>query len=276
VIVCGHLFMAPLALLLARLTGAKLVIQTHGIEIWRTPTRLQRAALERAELVLSVSRFTRAQVLTRTCARPERVVVIPNTVGEVFVPGDGSEVRRRLGLAGRKMLLSLSRLDARERYKGQDRIIPLIRPLVENGHDAVFVVVGEGDDRPRLESLAHEHEVADRVIFLGAVRDEDRTALYRAADLYVMPSTGEGFGISFLEAMACGAPAVGLNAGGAPDALCGGELGAACAENQLLPTIESALRKPLIKGRSLAQRVTARFGPDAFRTRVEQVVEAFL
>ena len=83
---CGHLFMAPLAALIARLKGAKLIVQTHGIEAWPRPSRAKRAALEAADLVLCVSRHTRAAVLSWAAIAPERVLVVPNTVREAFTP----------------------------------------------------------------------------------------------------------------------------------------------------------------------------------------------
>ena len=80
VVFCGHLYMAPLAWLVARLKGAKLVVQMHGIEAWPRPSRLRRAAVEAADLVLCVSRYTRACVVGWAAIAPERVVVVPNTV----------------------------------------------------------------------------------------------------------------------------------------------------------------------------------------------------
>ncbi len=101
VVFCGHLYMAPLAWLVARLKGAKLVIQMHGIEAWPRPSRLQRAAVEAADLIMCVSRYTRACVAGWAAIAPERVVVMPNTVEDAFAPGDGSALRTALGLEGR-------------------------------------------------------------------------------------------------------------------------------------------------------------------------------
>ncbi len=95
-------------------------------------------------------------------------------------------------------------MDAAERYKGQDRIIAALPALVARGHDVVYVVVGDGNDVARLKTLAVEAHVAERVSFIGPIFTERLTQAYRMADLYVMPSTGEGFGIAFLEAMASG------------------------------------------------------------------------
>lgn len=219
VVFCGHLFMAPLAALLARLVGARLIVQTHGIEAWPRPSILVRWSIERADLVLAVSRYTRAQVLSWAALDPERVAVLPNTVSGRFTPGDRIAARLRFGLGQERVLLTVGRLAASERYKGQDRVIEDLPSLVAAGHDVRYLIAGDGDDRPRLEALAMRHGVDDRVSFLGSVPADALPDLYRAADVFVMPSTGEGFGIAYLEAMACGTPAVGLRVKGDADAL---------------------------------------------------------
>ncbi|HEY3797705.1 MAG TPA: glycosyltransferase family 4 protein [Caulobacteraceae bacterium] len=272
IVFCGHLYMAPLAAIAARLAGARLVIQLHGVEIWPRPTAQRLAALEAADLILCVSRDTRARAIGWANIAPERAVVVPNTVSDVFTPGDASALRQRLGLQGELALLSVGRLDARERYKGHDRVIRLLRAARARGHDAVYLVAGEGDDRARLEALAASEGVAEHVRFLGPTLDADLPDLYRAADLFVMPSTGEGFGIVFLEAMACGTPALGLAAGGAPDALEG--LGEAVAEAALPAALMRALAADKPNGGSLAARVRERFGRPVFEARVAEVMAA--
>ena len=104
--------------------------------------------------MLSVSRHTRAAVLAWADMPPERVVVVPNTVGDRFTPGDGSALRAAWGLAGNRVLLTVGRLDARERYKGHDRVIAAMPELVARGHDIAYVVIGDGDDRSRLTEVA--------------------------------------------------------------------------------------------------------------------------
>ena len=85
--------------------------------------------------------------------------------------------------------------------------------------------VGEGSDRARLEQKARDFGVADRVVFAGYVSEEVKAEHYRLADVYVMPSSGEGFGIVFLEALACGIPVIGSKIDGSRDALRDGKLG---------------------------------------------------
>lgn len=272
VVFCGHIHLAPLAALIARTRRAKLVVQAHGIEVWSQQRGAWRAAIEQSDLVLCVSRYTRRTVLDQITVTPERVLVLSNTVGDAFTPGDGLEFRRQHGFEKRRVLLTVGRLDSRERYKGQDRVIAAMPELLAKGHDLIYLVVGGGDDRSRLERLAREAGVEDRVRFLGALKTEELVEIYRAADLFVMPSTGEGFGISFLEAMACGTPALGLGAGGATDALADGALGTIVEEGRLAASINKGLCAPKPDGQALAAAVRARFGRDLFQGSVNAVL----
>jgi len=271
---CGHLYMAPLAALIARLCRARLIMQMHGIEAWPRPTRLRRVAVEAADLVLCVSRHTRAQILSWAALEPERVVVLPNTVGEAFTPGGDAALRAKWGLVGKRVLLTVGRMDARERYKGQDRVIGALPRLVAAGHDAVYVLLGDGDDVARLKSLAVETGVADRVRFMGEVGQESVVEVCRMADLFVMPSTGEGFGIAFLEAMASGTPALGLAVAGARDVLADGELGMAVSEAEFPSALARALEGSHPDGDALATAVRRRFGSEQFATRARWLLQA--
>jgi phosphatidyl-myo-inositol dimannoside synthase len=277
VVLCGHLYMAPLARLIARLRGAKLIVQMHGIEAWRCPSRMQRAATEAADLVLCVSRYTRTCVLGWAAIAPERVIVVPDTVEDGFTPGDGSALRVALGIGGRRVLLTVGRMAAAERYKGHDRVIAVIPDLVRRGHDIVYVIIGQGEDRARLKEIAQEIDVADRVLFLGAVEARFLIEAYRMADLFVMPSTGEGFGIAFLESMASGTPALGLAVAGACDALADGQLGTAVAGREDLPTaIARLLDTPKADPDVLSGAVRSRFGRAVFGAQLAKVVERLL
>ena len=264
-IFCGHLFMAPLAQMLSAVTGARLIIQLHGIEAWPTPSPAIRRAVAAADLVLCVSRDTRARLLSWSALAPDLALVLANTVGEAFTPGDRAAARARFGLADEKVILSVGRLDKREAYKGQDRVIDALPKL-----DALYLIAGDGDDRPRLEAQAARAGVTDRVRFLGRVAEADLPDLYRAADLFALPSTGEGFGIVYLEAMACGTPAIGLRAGGAPDALGDGELGIVVEEAAFPAALNQLLSDRVDAG--LSASVGVRFGPEVFRSRLRAIL----
>lgn len=273
VVFCGHVHLVPLAALIARMTGAKLVVQAHGIEVWSQLRAAWRRAIEQSDLVLCVSRYTRKIVLDQIAIPPERVMVLSNTVADVFTPGGDTAFRIRQGWENKRILLTVGRLDSRERYKGQDRVIAILPELVAHGHDVVYLIVGDGDDRSRLEQIARETGVEDRVHFLGALETNHLVEVYRAADLFVMPSTGEGFGISFLEAMACGTPALGLASGGTPDALADGALGTIIAEGQLRDAIGRLLHGPGLNRQALADSVQAQFGRQQFQGSVNAVLK---
>ncbi len=155
-------------------------------------------------------------------------------------------------------------MDAAERYKGHERVMAAIPKLVAEGHDVVFVVLGEGNDRARLETIAGEVGVADRVRFVGRSTRETLLEAYRMADLFVMPSTGEGFGIAYLEAMACGTPALGLTVAGAKDALADGELGAIADEKEFSAVLSRMLKKDIPDAGLTANAVRSQFGTPVF------------
>lgn len=274
IVFCNHVYMAPLAALIAYLVGARFMVQLHGIEIWAEPTKLQRRALEAADLLICVSRDTRSRALTHCDIRPERAVVLNNTFDSRFTPGPRAVARNQFGLKDEFVLLIIGRLDARERYKGHDRVIAALPQLVHlKRRPILFLIAGDGDDRPRLEAEAAAAGVYENVRFLGQVPAENLPDLYRAADLFVLPSTGEGFGIVFIEAMACGTPALGLAAGGAPDALGDGDLGFMVQPDQdLARAIGELIAEPHRSGNDTAASVHNRFGNTAFNSRVANLV----
>ncbi|MDP1967472.1 MAG: glycosyltransferase family 4 protein [Reyranella sp.] len=250
VVFCGHVYMAPLAWMLARLFGARYWLQAHGADIWRDRPESERVAIEAADQVTTVSRATRRILLGRTNLAPERVRVLPNTVGDQFVPGPPPEaLRARLGLGQGPILLTVGRLASGERYKGHEQIFAALPALRAIFPELVHLVVGEGDDRARLEARAAELAPAPGVVrFLGFVPDEELPQFYRLADLFVMPSSEEGFGIVYLEAAACGLRVVGGAGGGAADAIPDARVGLIVDPLDRAALIE-AIRRSLGQGR---------------------------
>lgn len=268
----GHLYHGPLARHIAQLTGARLVTQVHGTEIWGEISPKHRRSLEASDLVLAVSRDTRSRVLAHADIEPEKVVVINNTVGAGFTPGDRNAARKRFALTDELAIVTVARLDGRDGYKGHDRIIPLLPQLASNGRRVAYLIAGIGDDRSRLEWLAKCHGVSASVKFLGKVPAGHLPDLYRAADIFALPSTGEGFGIAFLEAMACGTPAIGLAIGGAPDALADGELGVCVPRHQFADAFMKIATAPRPAPEALSAAVHHRFGRESFANSVGQAI----
>jgi phosphatidylinositol alpha-1,6-mannosyltransferase len=274
VIINAHLYHGPLARTLRRLTRARIISQLHGTEVWGPIAQKHIAPLEMSTAVLCVSRDTRARILGKASIQNERAIVVSNTVGTTFTPGKRDEARKQLGLTNETMILTVARLDAREGYKGHDRIIEALPRLKTTlPQRIVYWIVGAGEDRQRLEAMVQSFGLEDDVKFLGKAPADMLPDLYRAADLFALPSTGEGFGIAFIEAMACGTPAIGVAVGGAPDALGDGELGWCVEPAAFESALASALTTPRGDEQDLFQRVDARFGKQAFNRSVALVMQ---
>lgn len=245
---CGHIAHSALAAAIAGRLKVPLWLQLHGIDAWTCPRPLIRWGVEQSALVTVVSRYTKRRFLKWANIRPEQVRVLPNTVSDRFSPGPKSEaILEAYGLQGKQILLTVSRISTHDRYKGHHRVLTVMPDLLREFPDLVYVVAGDGNGREQLERLALEQGVAAHVRFIGRIDDAQLPDLYRTADVFVMPSTEEGFGIVFLEAMRSGIPAIGGNEDGSMDPLRDGTVGYAVScdnRDELLDAIRSALEKP--------------------------------
>jgi len=213
----GHVNLAPIGLLL-RFVRPRLpyCVVAHGVEVWEPLPIFRRMALRRAQRVMSVSAFTADAMVKAQKLDRGRVFVLPLALDPGFTHDSRAETSLPFPPRDR-MLLTVGRLIASEPGKGVELVIKALPEVMKAVPDVFYVVVGEGDLQPRLEELARENAVRDRVIFAGAARLEQLKAYYSRADVYVMPSLQEGFGIVFLEAMAFGKPVIASEHGGAPE-----------------------------------------------------------
>jgi phosphatidylinositol alpha-1,6-mannosyltransferase len=186
-----------------------------------------------------------------------RVQTVPlGADAEVFRPDlDQSETRARYHLDGRRWLLSVARLT---HHKGVDTGLRVLAQLRQGYPDLAYAVVGAGDELPNLESLAHTLGIADRVRFLTEVPDRDLPGLYNCAEVYLglsrlMEQRVEGFGISLVEAAACGIPVVAGRTGGIPEAVRDGETGLLVDAEQ--PDDACRALRSLLDDRALAAKL---------------------
>jgi phosphatidylinositol alpha-1,6-mannosyltransferase len=271
----GHLPMAPLAAVVSRVLNVPLWLQIHGIEVfWRELSALERRSVESATIVTTVSRYTRHRLLHWVGIDPARVKVLPNTVDPQYQPGPKpGYLLERHAAGGKKVLMTVSRLSSLERYKGHDRVIRTLPRLLEQHPETIYLIVGDGDDCPRLESMAVEYGVAKNVQFTGSVPPEELPDYFRLADVFVMPSAGEGFGIVFLQAMATGVRVIAGSRDGSRDALCDGALGTLVDPDngeELASAILAALDNPVRTGDR-----TSRFKPDLFTENLNALYQLF-
>jgi len=248
----------------------------HGIEVWgHLPGRLL-AGLQACAGVLPVSEFTRATMLREGGLSANRVIVVPDTFREqAFAPGPkpAALLARHSLRADQPVLLTVGRLAASEAYKGHDQVIAALPAIRATNPEVRYVIVGTGDDQARLQACAEQHGQTDAVIFAGFIPEHELADYYRLCDAFVMPSTGEGFGIVYLEALASGKPCIVGNQDASPEAIGDGRWGfainprspAAIAE-AVIKLITRAHDKPwLHEPDTLRQEVIERYGFAAFK-----------
>jgi phosphatidylinositol alpha-1,6-mannosyltransferase len=221
------------AWLTGRVLHRPVLVYVHGEELtgWGRGRKFEtmRYVLRHVDQVVANSDFTKEQVIAMGVA-PHRVVLIsPGVDTNVFRPGlPHDDLREKLRLSpDAKLILSVGRLSPR---KGFDQVIRALPTLRDAGIDAHYALIGIGEDEERLKGLVAELGAGNFVHLLGHVAPQDLPRWYNACDVFAMPNREiegdtEGFGIVYLEAAACGKPAVAGIAGGTANAVVDGVTG---------------------------------------------------
>jgi phosphatidyl-myo-inositol dimannoside synthase len=199
---------------------AKTIVMAHGVDVWKPLPFFRRRALLRANLVLAPSRDTVQKLVDVQGVAPEKArrLAWPLSAGFLRMAdaSAGLPVPPAFPQAG-PVILTVGRWASSERYKGADELIRTIPQLQAAAPGLHLVAVGAGDDLPRLRELAAGLGIESRVHFLENLSREQVAACYARADLFALPSTGEGFGLVYLEAMAFSKAVVGVACGGTTD-----------------------------------------------------------
>lgn len=272
-VICGHVNLVPIAWLIGTLRRCPVTLIVHGIDAWSPHRSLSvRRLITRVDRVVAVSEFTAEKLRSWSGISQDSISILPNCVDlQRFAPrARDPELIERYGLNANRVILTVGRLVSKERYKGFDEVLDALPMLSKEMPDLRYLIVGEGDDRERLQRKAFELGVHDRVIFAGFIPEREKENHYSIADAYVMPSRGEGFGIVFLEAMACGVPTVGSLADGSREALLNGKLGLLVDPSDRVAVADS-IRMALNRPRGIPAGLDC-FSYPAFAGRVNSIV----
>jgi len=277
-VICGHINLLPAALLCRLRGSAPILLVMYGIDAWQPGARwLANWAVRRVDYFLAISETTKRRFLSWAKLPEDRGFVLPNCVdSKQFRPGARKkELIERYGLEGRTVVMTLARLDARERYKGIDEILDILPELAAKVPDLVYLVAGDGTDRPRLEAKVKSLDLERHTVFTGYVAEAEKADHYRLADAFVLAGRGEGFGIVLLEAMACGVPAVASKLDGSREAVLNGALGEVVDPTDradLQAGILAALQRPT----GASPEGLAHFSYPNFETRLHEILDLAL
>lgn len=284
--IIGHINLALVGYLIKKLKPtAKLILITHGIEVWMPQTRFKKKLLQSCDTILSVSNYTKDRILFyNPYIQADKIKIFPNTLDPYFPlpanfdkPGHLLE-RYNLGV-DKQIILTVTRMAYTEKYKGYDNIIKVLKSIKSKIPSAYYLLGGksESQEKNRIDVLMEKFGATDFLQLLGYISDKELTDHYLLADAFVMPSKKEGFGIVFIEALACGRNVVAGNKDGSADALMNGELGLL-----IDPDNEEELEEAIIKSLNrkttnesmleIQKKVIEQFGFNQYKNRLQQIL----
>jgi len=228
IIICGHINFSPLCYMISRFINIKYIVLTHGIDVWHVDNKLKIEGLKEACLIATVSNFTKNKIIKQIPEVKNKIKLLPNTIDDsIFYPKPKPIylLKRHSLKKENKIILTVARLKKTEKYKGYYKILDILPDIVREIPEIKYILVGSGNDLENIQKYIKEKNLEKMVILTGHVPDNKIADYYNLCDIFVMPSKKEGFGIVFLEALACGKPVIAGDKDGSVDAVLNGKLG---------------------------------------------------
>ncbi|MGB5962065.1 MAG: glycosyltransferase family 4 protein [Coleofasciculaceae cyanobacterium] len=283
-IICGHLNFAPIAYLIHRLTGIPYWICVYGADAWNINNYWKKQALHNADKIISISNYTSDRLIHEQKLNPEKIALLPVTFDASrwsIAPKPQYLLDRYQFSSDQPLILTVGRMSKDAQHKGYDRLIHTLPTIIQAIPNIHYLIVGKGDDRPCIEQLIKSLNLEKYVTLTGFIPDQELVDYYNLCDIFAMPSKAEGFGIVYLEALACGKPTLGGNQDGAIDALCHGEIGVLVDPNNLeeiaqaiIKVLQGTCPNPIIyQPETLRQKVIETYGSARFKTILTNLVK---
>tara|TARA_B100000029_G_scaffold218234_1_gene216046 strand:- start:2205 stop:3311 length:1107 start_codon:yes stop_codon:yes gene_type:complete len=213
----NHVNLCPLGFLMKKV-NPKLDywVEIYGIDAWGKFSFLKKNSFKKAKNIVSVCQFTADKAEKINKINKGKFVVIPPAIDPIFWESR-EKLKTKESTKKEKNLLTVCRLDASEKYKGLDHVICALPKIQKQYKNCQYIIVGDGDDRERLEKLSREVGVKDSVIFEGNKSTQELHEYYYDCDVFLQPSNAEGWSSVYMEAMFFSKPAIGCNDGGTPE-----------------------------------------------------------
>lgn len=283
-IVLSHINLLPVGFLIKKFSPkTKLVLLAHGIEVWEKFSGFKKKMLADVDLFLAVSSFTAAKLQSQHNIITEKVKVLHNCLDPFLQksaqPILEADMQRRYGIdVNDFVLLTVTRLKFSEQYKGYDKVIEVLQAVKKTIPGIKYMVAGKYDEaeKARLDAMVFENGLNDTVVFTGFVKDEELNAHFNIADAYIMPSTGEGFGIVFIEALFYGLPVIAGNMDGSVDALDNGYFGQLVNPNRGEEIVDAIkkIAKNKVAFRVDQRKLIAKFGFEAYKAKWKHILSS--
>ena len=280
-ILCGHLHFGSLCLAFKKLFNIPYLINLYGIEIISLCSNRQKQIVNEAYKVITISEYSKRLILEKFPTIEPKLFMHPSSVdGEKYnIRTRNQYLIEKFQLQNRPVILSLARLSTPE-HKGQDRVLKALPQVLATFPEAVYLIVGSGVDQRVTDFLTAHTELKNNVILAGAAKEEEKPDFYNLADIYILPSKFEGFGIVFIESLSCGIPVIASDGYGCRESLLNGEIGTLVPPDDI-EYIAMALIKAL-KDKEENQKITYRqnlrektlqiYGIDAWHHRTKKLV----
>ena len=203
--------------------GLSLRGKLANLFMWQLAKKEEESA-KKATLIVTITKYSEAKIKQYYDVDPKKIRIVPNGVDvKRFTPnGDCEKIRQRIGVGGRQVVLFVGSLIPR---KGVGYLIEAAKRIVKEKRETLFLIVGGGPLRNRLEAEVVTSNLRKNFTFICGVSEADLPAVYRCADVFVLPSIQEGQGIVLLEAQSSGKPVVAFNVTGVREAVRNGETG---------------------------------------------------
>ena len=259
----------------------KVILLAHGIEIWGKLSPYKKKLLTCCNDILCVSRFTAEKIKANQNLPFTNIEVLNNCIDPFLPLPDASFsdalLQKKYSIPNDHfVLMTLTRLSERDRYKGYDCVLESLLLLKKKEHKIKYVLAGgySHSEKAFIDDLIKKYGLEENVVLTGYIDEDDLTAHFCMADIYVMPSTKEGFGIVFIEAMYYGVPVIAGNQDGSTDALLNGELGLLIEPNNA-PAIAEAVEKMMFNKSFYKPNhalLMENFGYDAYKRKLETIL----
>lgn len=281
-VILSHINLLGIGFLIKMLSPkTKVFLLAHGIEVWKPLPLWKKLQLKKLDLILPVSEFTRQKMQSLYGISSQKMEVLNNCLDpfleKKLIPAMAPGLKEKYGFGKADIVLfTLTRLKSSEQYKGYDKVIEALPAILKNYPHVKYLVAGKYDkeEKKRLDELITGLQLNNQLLFTGFLAEEEIEACFTLADVYIMPSSGEGFGIVFIEALFYGKPVIAGNRDGSVDALNNGQFGLLIdpfKKEEIIAAVGKILDN---KAAYIPEEkeVTSKFGYETYKSNLERIV----